>query len=99
MNGPGEPGSLSMEALADGLMTQDRAWLGWVEAFPEPSLQEELHYKNLKGDSYHEPYYQLLMHLFNHATYHRGQLVTMLRQIGIETIPQTDFIVWVRMRR
>jgi uncharacterized damage-inducible protein DinB len=34
--------------------------------------------------------------VLNHGTYHRGQLVNMRRQLGIEKIPQTDFIVWSR---
>jgi uncharacterized damage-inducible protein DinB len=36
------------------------------------------------------------MHVFNHGTYHRGQLVTMLRQVGVTEIPQTDYIAFVR---
>jgi uncharacterized damage-inducible protein DinB len=38
----------------------------------------------------------VFLHVLNHGTYHRGQLVNMLRQLGIEKIPQTDFIVWSR---
>lgn len=38
----------------------------------------------------------ILMHIFNHATYHRGQLVTMLRQAGAKEIPGTDFILFAR---
>jgi uncharacterized damage-inducible protein DinB len=37
------------------------------------------------------------MHIFNHNTYHNGQLVTMLRALGVVTIPATDFIVWTRL--
>jgi uncharacterized damage-inducible protein DinB len=40
----------------------------------------------------------MLLHLFNHNTYHRGQLVTMLRQLGMDKIPATDFIVWSRKK-
>ena len=40
----------------------------------------------------------MLLHLFNHQTFHRGQLVTMLRQNGIEKIPATDFIVFSRTK-
>ena len=36
------------------------------------------------------------LHVFNHGTYHRGQLINMLRQLGVEKLPQTDFIVWSR---
>jgi uncharacterized damage-inducible protein DinB len=42
--------------------------------------------------------YQILLHLANHNTYHRGQLVNMLRQLGVEKIPQTDFVVWSRKK-
>jgi len=47
---------------------------------------------------YKQPVCQMILHVFNHGTYHRGQLVNMLRQLGIEKIPQTDFIVWSRKK-
>lgn len=40
------------------------------------------------------PIVRVLMQVFNHATYHRGQLVTMFRQAGVKKIPQTDFHVF-----
>jgi len=40
--------------------------------------------------------YHVLQHVFNHATQHRGQLITMLRQCGATKIPQTDYIVFAR---
>jgi len=36
-----------------------------------------------------------MRHVANHATYHRGQIVTMLRQLG-RTPPSTDYIRWLR---
>ncbi len=53
-------------------------------------------YENSKGEQFKQPIFQMLLHVFNHGTYHRGQLVTMLRQLGVENIPATDFIVWSR---
>jgi len=44
------------------------------------------------------PVYQMLQHVFNHATYHRGQLVTMLRQLGQDKIPDTDFYTYCRLK-
>lgn len=35
-----------------------------------------------------------LLHVFNHNTYHRGQLVTMLRQVGVTKIPSLDISVF-----
>jgi uncharacterized damage-inducible protein DinB len=40
----------------------------------------------------------MMLHVFNHGTYHRGQLVNMLRQLGIEKIPPTDFSVWSKKK-
>ena len=41
----------------------------------------------------------MLHHVFNHATYHRGQLINMLRQLGVEKVPQTDFSFWVQNKK
>ncbi len=73
-----------------------------LEKFLENSndalLTTECRYKDLKGNQYTTPVYQVLHHVFNHATYHRGQLITLLRQVGVTTLPRTDFIVFVRER-
>ena len=42
--------------------------------------------------------HDILLTVFNHGNYHRGQIVTMLRQQGIENIPKTDYIEWVRQK-
>lgn len=34
--------------------------------------------------------------VFNHGSYHRGQIIAMMLQVGIEEIPNTDYIEWVR---
>jgi uncharacterized damage-inducible protein DinB len=41
----------------------------------------------------------VILSAFNHSTYHRGQLVTMLRQTGLTKIPQTDFIEYTRIKK
>jgi uncharacterized damage-inducible protein DinB len=88
----------SMLDCAGALMELDRNWLHWVEQQNESSLKQEMSYKNLKGEDCNDSFYQILLHLLNHATYHRGQLVTLLHHVGAEKIPATDFIVWARMR-
>jgi uncharacterized damage-inducible protein DinB len=55
-----------------------------------------LQYYNLQHQSVKMPVYVALNHAFNHSTYHRGQLVTMLRQVGVTKIPLTDFFVFAQ---
>ena len=45
-----------------------------------------------------QPFSHTLQHVVNHGTYHRGQVVTMLRQLGAEA-PTTDLIAYYRERQ
>jgi uncharacterized damage-inducible protein DinB len=87
-----------MTQLAIDLQRQDGQWLDWIKAVSENMLQHEFIYHNSKKEKFKEPVCQMLLHLFNHSTYHRGQLVTLLRQLGVEKIPATDYVLWTRKR-
>jgi uncharacterized damage-inducible protein DinB len=94
---PADDFSQSMQALTDAWKEQDMQWLGFTGHLDDKSLNETLTYRNTKGDEFCEPVFLILHHLFNHSTYHRGQMVTIFRQLGMQSIPGTDFIAWVRM--
>ncbi|QEC67104.1 DUF664 domain-containing protein [Panacibacter ginsenosidivorans] len=64
----------------------------FIDAFDENELDTNLDFKRLNGDAYSMPFYQLFAHVVNHATYHRGQLVTMLRQAGFSGVGSTDLL-------
>lgn len=87
----------SAMALAKAWKELDQQWIQKIEGLDNEALLSNLTYRNLKGDQFSQPVYQIIHHLFNHGTYHRGQLVTMLRQVGLEKIPSTDFIAWARI--
>jgi uncharacterized damage-inducible protein DinB len=50
-----------------------------------------------KGVPEAQPFWQMLQHLVNHGTYHRGQVTTMLRQLGASAVPM-DLIAFYRER-
>lgn len=88
----------SFAELSRQIQAQNKQWIDWINGVTEHGLQHEFIYRNLKKQRFKQPTYQMLLHVFNHGTYHRGQLVTLLRQLGIEKIPQTDFIIWSRKK-
>ncbi len=92
---PGNTDSLIQEIAAD-LLAQSIQWQNWVKKSTLAALEHEFIYRNSKKQQFKQPVYQMLLHLFNHSTYHRGQLVTILRQSGVEKIPNTDFIALSR---
>ena len=54
-------------------------------------LEEVISYINTRGQTFAYPLWQMLVHVANHSTYHRGQVATLLRQLGAK--PQsTDFL-------
>ena len=55
----------------------------------------EIRYSNLAGKSFASSLSDILIHLANHGTYHRGQIATLLRQQGLEPLP-TDYIFYCR---
>jgi uncharacterized damage-inducible protein DinB len=61
----------------------------------EETLQANLTYKDIAGNEYHNPLVLLMQHVVNHATLHRGQVMAMLRQLGIKP-PATDFLFFFR---
>jgi len=43
-------------------------------------------------------FWRRLMHLVNHASYHRGQVTTMLRQLGLDAPKSQDMIIFDKER-
>ncbi|HEV2425625.1 MAG TPA: DinB family protein [Terriglobia bacterium] len=66
-----------------------RAYLGGLE---EARLKQPLTYTNTKGERWAYPLGETLFHVANHQTYHRGQITTMLRQLGAAA-PGIDYLV------
>jgi uncharacterized damage-inducible protein DinB len=84
--------------VSTSLLHQNKLWQSWVKNASIAALEHVFMYQNTIGEQFKQPIYQMILHVFNHGTYHRGQLVNMLRQSGIEKIPPTDFIVWSRKK-
>ena len=79
------------------LLTVSVAMNDKVQALDDEMLLRAISYANLKGDKFKQPCWQLLMHCFNHASYHRGQVVTIMRQLDMTDIPTTDLVVYQRL--
>jgi uncharacterized damage-inducible protein DinB len=69
----------------------------WFENLDEAAVSKTIRYQNLKGKSFKAPLWQLVQHVCNHSTYHRGQVVSFLRQLGAKVVA-TDLVVFDRER-
>jgi uncharacterized damage-inducible protein DinB len=73
------------------LATAQRAF---VESLSEAALERRLSYENPAGVTWTYALAQMLQHVVNHSTYHRGQVTTMLRQLGAQPVA-TDLLVYI----
>jgi uncharacterized damage-inducible protein DinB len=69
----------------------------FLRSLTDDQIQNPFAYHDMRGNPWSEPLYQQIEHLAFHTMYHRGQVVTLLRQLG-QTPPQTDLIVYHRSR-
>jgi len=65
----------------------------FLGSLTEEDLMEEISYKNIKGISYSLELWKQILHVTNHSSYHRGQVVTMLRQLKKQP-PSIDLIYY-----
>lgn len=86
------------QVLFKKLLTLSQQWNDWVKDANENYFTHVFGYYNSKKEFFKQPVYEMLLHLFNHQSYHRGQIITMLRQNGEDKIPSTDFIVFSRKK-
>jgi uncharacterized damage-inducible protein DinB len=70
-------------------------YVSWSERLSAADWDRVVAYHNIKGEAFQQPLWQIVLHIVNHATYHRGQITTMLRQIG-GAPAGTDLIVYYR---
>jgi uncharacterized damage-inducible protein DinB len=65
----------------------------------EQGLDRAIEYRMINGDARASIFWQMIQHVVNHASYHRGQVTTMLRQLGAAPPQSMDLIGFYRTMR
>jgi uncharacterized damage-inducible protein DinB len=69
-----------------------------VHDLDDERIAHAIDYRLMNGQPGRTPFWQMLQHLVNHGTYHRGQVTTMLRQLGAAPPKALDLIYYYRER-
>jgi uncharacterized damage-inducible protein DinB len=86
---------MRMDVLQNDWPQLHSRWQGWAAGHDDDSLRQKLSYKDLKGNPYETPLWQIVLHVVNHGTHHRGQVSGFLRALGY-TPPPLDLIFYYR---
>jgi uncharacterized damage-inducible protein DinB len=100
-----EPKFLSMEFKGAkneliGIWTRSSAdFSTCVENYPEANYLQAVRFKYPKGGGTGQmEFWQTVVHAINHSTYHRGQLVTLLRQAGFIKLSSLDMATYFQLK-
>jgi len=75
----------------------EKEQMAFVEQLTDELLASRLAYTNTKGERSEYPLGQLMQHVVNHSSYHRGQITSFLRQLGAEPVA-TDFLIFMGVK-
>ena len=84
-------------SLREKWSEQEARLLAFVGKLTQEDLNRVMEYKTLKFGVYRNPLWQSMQHVVNHGTYHRGQVTTLLRQLGAQPM-LTDLMHFYRER-
>jgi uncharacterized damage-inducible protein DinB len=68
----------------------------FIEGLDDHGLERVISYKLLSGQPGASVLWHMIQHVVNHASYHRGQVTTLLRQLGAAPPKSTDLITYYR---
>jgi uncharacterized damage-inducible protein DinB len=93
----GEPITMFLTDEDRQLATLQRDWPGVLDAWSTMVDEPErvVHYQDMKGNPYTSKLWEIVLHVVNHGTHHRGQVSGFLRALG-HAPPQLDLIRFYR---
>ena len=87
-----------VESLRDAWVELEHEVRAHVASRDEAGLSAVIEYRLLNGTPGATPFWQMLQHVVNHGSYHRGQVTTLLRQLGAAPPEPLDLIAFYRQR-
>ncbi len=84
----------SIEDILQGIAGHSDEFAAYLNNLTETELQENCYFATPWIDGT-RPRFEFIHHCMNHSTYHRGQLVTIARNVGLNDIPMTDYAYYL----
>lgn len=88
----------SADELFKGGLKRSAEFRDFLAAQPPSFFESLTAYTHTSGTRYTQLNSEIILHCLQHSTFHRGQMITMARSLGIAEVPHNDYILYVRQR-
>ncbi len=88
-----------LPSLRTARQAEDVRIMAYVEGLGETDFQSQRDYQTLNGSPQRQPLGEILAHLFNHQTHHRGQAHAILTVLGVAEPDPLDLLLMLREKR
>lgn len=85
----------NLHDLCEMLISTSEAWIAFATQHPE-ALKGAITYATTTGDQFTQTMSDVVMHVVNHGTYHRGQVMSALRSVYDGKLQGLDLIAFAR---
>ncbi|HZP47431.1 MAG TPA: DinB family protein [Vicinamibacterales bacterium] len=86
-----------LAALKAAWLDHERKMRAFVDGLTDADVDRVIEFRMLNGTTGASPIGQMVQHVVNHASYHRGQITTLLRQLGAAPAKSMDMIAYFRV--
>jgi uncharacterized damage-inducible protein DinB len=83
-----------LAGLTQARQREDERLVSFVESVTDAGMDGPLQYRTIKGEQQHQKLREVLAHLFNHQTHHRGQAHGILTVLGVKE-PESLDVLWM----
>jgi uncharacterized damage-inducible protein DinB len=87
----------AIEDTFNELLNQSKEFVEYANSLNDESLQEECAFAIPYVGDFNRPRFEMIQHCMNHSTYHRGQVITIGRNVGLTDAPMTDYMYYLLM--
>jgi len=86
-----------IKVLNQGIIISSEELISEINAMESFLSEAKIKYKNNAGVDFESSISDVIFHIVNHSTFHRGQIINMLRGQGVGSIESTDMITFFRL--
>ncbi|WP_026899101.1 DinB family protein [Daejeonella oryzae] len=86
----------SFKSICHLILNNSKLFIEFADQKKDSFFKDNTEYINLKGVNFKQNNAEIILHCMNHSTFHRGQVINMLRHVGYTDQSASDFIMFLR---